>query len=65
MVGKGNFKLEFSLDKETQNFALKVANPNPSNKAKHDPKKIVEYDTIPIKALSEGESNPLFPNFLA
>ena len=53
MVGKGNFKLQFSLDEETKDFDLKVANPNPSNKAKLDPNLIVEYDKLPLKALSE------------
>ena len=55
MVGKGNFKLEFTLDQETKDFALRVANPNPTNKAKLDPKLMVEYDRLPIKALSEEE----------
>ena len=41
------------MDEETKDFALKVANPNPSNKAKLDPNLIVDYDKLPLKALSE------------
>ena len=51
---KGNFKLQFDRDEETNYFSLKVGNLN-NTKNSNMNTEMIDYDRIPLKALSEEE----------